>query len=155
MLKKILFSIFIFLIYIPASIIISYSTYLFLNSTLNLSNITVISAVFFILALGILFALIYLMNIIMNKFSEKICKIESKKKFMFVSVAIPVVLLCFLAIFLNYDMLYNNNGKVVGNNDLLMLSSSLSAISIVMILFALAYVVVFVMYEISQKIYSR
>ena len=60
MLKKILFSIFIFLIYIPASIIISYSTYLFLNSTLNLSNITGISAVFFILALGILFALIYL-----------------------------------------------------------------------------------------------
>lgn len=157
MIKKVIFSIFIFLIYLPVSIIASYSSYLFLNSIINIYSLAWVSVIFLILLLAMLLFFMYMLVVIINKFSNKVASIKSKKKFMFFTVIIPVIFLCASAIILNYSVLYDKTieNSITSAKDIFAIGTSLNAISVVLIVFAICYVVALVLYEIANIIYLK
>lgn len=151
---KILLGFFVTLIYIPFSIVISYTV---ISKLTNIFNVGYESAVLNVIfgIIGLLTLLVFV--ILLEKIIEKL--IEKKIRFMIICTVIPIISFCIVMIILNFNFLNLQNEML--NYDIGILSESgvlriaLMSLSSVFIVLSFIYLVVFVMYIIVYKLFEH
>lgn len=148
---KILLGFFVTLVYIPLSIVISYTI---ISKLTNIFNAGYESAILNV-AFGILGLLTLLgFVVILEKIIEK--AIEKKMRFMIICTVVPIIFFCIGMLTLNFN--FFNLQKDMSNVDMGLLSESgvlsvsLMSLSSVFVVLAFIYLIVFVMYIIVHKL---
>lgn len=148
---KIFMGIFVSLIYIPLSLVASYTVISKLTNLFNAGYESVIlNIIFGIIGLFILLALV----IFLEKIIDKV--IEKKIRFMIFCTVIPIIILCIGMIVLNFNFLnlkQDMAGIDIGElSQTKVLNVALMSLSSIFIVFAFFYLLVFVMYIIVHKL---
>lgn len=150
---KVLLGIFVTLIYIPFSIVISYTVLSGLTNIFNANYASIfLNIIFGIIALIVLFLLSYLLEMIINK--TKL--IEKHIKFMTICCLIPIIIFCVSMVVLNFN--FFNIQKEIGALNMehfgenILLQTALKSISAIFFILAFIYLIVFIMYIIARKV---
>lgn len=150
-LLKVLFGIFVTLVYIPLSIVSSYTV---VSTLTNIFNSGYESAV-----LNIIFGIIGLITllffvVLLEKIMQKV--IEKKIRFMVICTVIPIIIFCIAMLFLNFNFFDLQKEVKSVNLDMIgesgALSAALMSLSSVFIILSFMYLIVFVMYIFVYKI---
>lgn len=149
---KVLMGIFVTLIYIPFSIAVSYTVLSKLTLIFNKNYSSIfLNILFGIIALIVLFLLIYVLEIIISKSNL----IKKRIKFMTICSLFPIIIFCISAVFLNFNF-FNIQKDIESLNmglfgESALLQTALMSVSAIFFILAFIYLIVLVMYVIVRK----
>lgn len=147
---KILLGIFVTLVYIPLSIVTSYTVISKFTNVFNPGYESVILNIIFVM-LGLITLLAFV--ILLEKVVEKV--IERKIRFMAFCSLIPIIIFCVIMVMINFNFFNIQKDMSTQNLDLLsesgILKTALMSLSSVFITLSFIYLIVFVMYIMVYK----